>query len=225
MQPDSSYPPAPQPSPQPQPTPPPGGQTPGYDFIMNPSKPPRRSILPTIGGSPLIRVIIVLGVVLILFVLFAIIKSFFTHSNVPALITVAQDQQEMIHIISKPVQVNGQPASLSSNNKAFAITAQLSLASAQSDLVTYLQNNGKKVKPKTLNQTIDLSLDKQFVAAATNNTYDQLFQQTMQNKLNEYEQALKIAYGQTKGPKGRQLLNQEFNGAQLLLKQLNSIPQ
>jgi hypothetical protein len=84
-----------------------------------------------------------------------------------------------------------------------------------------MQNNGKKVKAKTLAATISQNLDNQFTAAATNNTYDQLFKQTMQNKLTQYERALKIAYSQTKGPKGRALLSKDYDAAQLLLTQLN----
>jgi hypothetical protein len=218
MQPNAPYTPAPAPSPQPQaPTP---EQTPGYDFIMNPSKPPRRRLLPQ-GTSPIIRVGIVLASLLVLVILFSVIRSFFSHSNTPALTTVVQDQQEMIHITTNANQLTNGQQTLSTSYHNFSLTAQLSLTSAQSDLLTYMQNNGKKVKAKTLAATISKNLDDQFTAAATNNTYNQLFKQTMQNKLNQYEQALKIAYGQTKGPKGRALLSKEYDAAQLLLTQLN----
>lgn len=189
---------------------------------MNETKPPRRSLLP-IGSSPLIRVAVVLGGLLILLVLFLIIKGLFGHSNIPALVTVAQDQQEIIHLTTNPgQQKNGPPASLSVASQNFAITAKLSITSAQSDLIQYMQNNGKKVKPKTLSLKVSKNLDDQLTGAIANNTYDQLFKQTMQNKLGEYEQALKIAYKETKGPKGRTLLSNDYNSAQLLLQQLNS---
>ncbi len=44
----------------------------------------------------------------------------------------------------------------------------------------------------------------------------------MQSQLSDYQQALRAAYQQTSGPKGRKLLSDQFNASKLLLLQLNA---
>jgi flagellar basal body-associated protein FliL len=188
---------------------------------MEPGQPKARRSLP--GGKSLLgRLIIAFGGLLVLIILFSVVKGLLTPKvfSLPSFVSVAQDQQEMIHLATtaSQQQANG----LSTANKNFAVTAQLSLTSAQSQLLTYVQNNHKKISSKSLNLKVSASTDSQLTASAAGGNYDQTFQQIMQTQLTNYEQALKQAYAQTKGPKGRQLLSNEYNGAQLLLKQLNS---
>jgi hypothetical protein len=140
--------------------------------------------------------------------------------NTPALISVAQEQQEIIHLTTNATS-NSQTG-LSTTNQNFAVTAQASLTSDQRQLITYLANNGHKVKDKTLGLKINASLDQELQTAATNSTYDNTFKQTMQTQLSEYQQALQAAYKQTTGPKGRVLLTNQFNASKLLLQQLNT---
>ncbi|HVV25515.1 MAG TPA: hypothetical protein VHC21_00575 [Candidatus Saccharimonadales bacterium] len=218
MQPNNPYqPPAPAPppiSPAPQPS--------GYDFITNPSAPPRRgpNLLPSNASTPM-RLVVVVGGLLVLLILFLILKGLLSGGgNTEALINVAQDQQQIIHLTTNATS-NSQ-VGLSTTNENFAVTAQASLTSAQQQLITYLATNGHKVKTKTLSLKISSSLDQELQTAATNSTYDSTFKQTMQNQLSSYQQALRTAYAQTKGPKGRQLLSDQFNAAQLLLQQLNT---
>ena len=59
------------------------------------------------------------------------------------------------------------------------------------------------------------------MSAAANNTYDSTYKQVMQTQFSDYQHALQAAYQQTHGPKGRQLLTDQFNGAKLLLVQLD----
>lgn len=213
----------PQPQTQPQPVDP---NSPDYGFIVQPPKPPRRGLsLPGFsGGSSLVvRIIIALGGLLVLLIIFAVMKSLLSGGgNTQILVTVAQDQQEMIHILSGTGQNGQQQAVLSASNQNFAATAQLSLTSAQTQLITYMKTNGKKASTKTLSLKVSPATDQQLTTAASNSTYDTTFKQIMQSKLTNYESALNAAYKQTKGPKGRKLLINEYKGAQLLLTQLNS---
>lgn len=177
-------------------------------------------MLPANAPAPM-RIAIVVGGLIVMLVLFLIIKGLLSGGgNTQALINVAQDQQEIIHLTTNATS-NSQ-VGLSTTNENFAVTAQASLTSAQQQLVTYLANNGHKVKDKTLNLKINTTLDQDLTTAATNSTYDSTFKQTMQNQLNNYQQALRTAYQQTKGPKGRKLLNDQYNASVLLLQQLNT---
>jgi len=203
-----------QPAPTPQPS--------GYDFITNPAPEPKRgpNLLPSNASAPM-RVAIVVGGLLVLLILFLIIKGVLSGGgNTDALINVAQDQQEIIHVTTNAT--GNTQTGLSTTNQNFAVTAQASLTSDQQQLITYLANNGHKVKDKTLSLKISADLDQQLQTAATNSTYDSTFKQTMQNLLSDYQQALRTAYQQTTGPKGRALLSDQFNASKLLLQQLNT---
>lgn len=191
-----------------------------YEFITNPGQPPRRrfNLLPSGAGLPL-RIAIVGGALLVLLILFVIIKGLVSGGgNTDALVNVARQQQQIIHLVDNTDQ---QQTPLSAANQNFAVTAQATLTSAQSQLVTYLANNGHKVKPKTLELTVSATLDEQLKTAAGNSTYNATFKEIMQNQLQDYQQALRTAYAQTSGPKGRKLLSDQFNGSKLLLQQLN----
>ncbi len=194
---------------------------------MEPPKPPRRKLaLPGFSGnsSVILRAGIALGGLLVLIIIISVARSLFSGGgNTQALTTVAQEQQAMIHILTNGAGTdNQQQATLSDSNKKFASTAKLSLTSAQQQLITYMDTNGKKVSTKALDLKIDPAIDKQLTTAATNSTYDSTFKQVMQTELTNYEKALQAAYQQTSGPKGRKLLTEEYNGAQLLLIQLKA---
>ena len=200
-----------------------GPVAPDYGFITEPSKPPRKPLsLPSLGGNSSlpVRIAVVLGGLLTLIIIFAIAKSLFSGGgNTQALTAVAQQQQSMIHILSSS---SSNSSTLSENDQNFAATANVTLTSAQHELVHYMAANGKKVKAKTLKLKISPSVDKQLTTAASDNTYDSTFKQVMQGQINTYEKTLRAAYQQTTGPKGRALLKDQFQGAQLLLTQLNS---
>jgi hypothetical protein len=202
-----------------QPAPPPV-QPHEYEFITNPGKPPRgpANLLPS-GASLPIRIAIVAGGLLVLLIIFVIIKGLLSGGgNADALVTVAQDQQQIVHLTTKANEQTG----LSTINQNFAVTAQATVTSAQTQLITYLKTNGQKVGIKTLNLKVSTTLDEELKTAASNSTYNSTFKETMQSQLNDYQQALRTAYNQTKGPKGRKLLSDQFNGAQLLKQQLET---
>lgn len=200
--------------------PPSAAQPQAYDFIINPEKPPtKRTLLPG-GNSLLMRVVVVAAGFIILIVAFNVIKALVSGpSNLPSMVTVAQDQQELIHIATA---ANQQQSNLSISNKNFVATAQISLTSAQSQLLTYLKTNGKKVSPKILNLKISTTTDAQLAASQTAATYDQTLHDIMKTKLTSYKNDLRHSYQLTKGKKGRALLSSDYDQAQLLLVQLDS---
>ena len=188
-----------------------------YDFIVNPDKPPKTPLL-TGGSSLAVRVAVVSGGLLVLLIAFIVLKGIIAGSpKLDSMLTVAQDQQELIHLTTN----TGQQQNLSTANQNLAATAQLSLNSAQDQLVNYMTKNGFKVKPKVLTQKVSTSIDTQLTNAATAGTYDQTFQDTIKSQLNTYTDDLKQAYGQISGKNGRALLSSDYNQAQLLLSQTN----
>ncbi|MDB5170929.1 MAG: hypothetical protein JWO35_623 [Candidatus Saccharibacteria bacterium] len=189
-----------------------------YAFITNPDKPVRKQSLPG-SNSPVIRALVVSGGLLILIILFVIVKGLLSGgSALPAYESIAQDQQSMIHLATNATQEK----TLSGTNQNFAITAQLSLTSDQSSIISYLATNGTKVDAKKLGIKVSPVLDKQLTDAAAASNYDRTFAQIMKTKLTNYEQALQQTYTKTKGPKGRELLSNQYKSAQLLVQQLEA---
>jgi hypothetical protein len=217
MQPNGPYAPVPPQTPSPQP-PAPSQHPNQYDFIMNPAPPPRRRLLPT-GGSLIQKVAIYGGVLLVVLIALGVVKNMITASHVsPYLLSVAQDQQELIHLSTNA----SAESSLTNAHKNFAISAKLGLTSEQGQLLTYMKKNGKKVKGKTLNLSISTATDITLKSAATTGDYDRQFTEIMEQKLMVYQSHLVMAKSQTSGPKGRLLLNNQQNSAKLLQQMLES---
>jgi hypothetical protein len=192
-----------------------------FDFIMKPEQAVAKRQLPG-GSSMAIRLALVFGGLLILIVIFAVLKSLLGgSSNLSSFVTVAQDQQELIHLVGNAITNSQTP--LSTNDQNFTATAQLSLASAQAGLTTYLKTNGMKaISPKVLNLKVSATTDSQITAAITADTYGPTFQQIMKNQLAQYETDLNGAYQKTTGTHGRALLKSDFQQAQLLQTQLSA---
>jgi hypothetical protein len=206
MQPQNSYTPGPLPTNLP----------PGYEFMAN-SPSPKKSM--GVPNSPLIRVAVVLVGLLVLIVLFSIVKGILSGgSNRPQLLSVAQDQQEIIHIVTAAQMEK----SLSVTNRNTAITAQLGVTSGQSQLIQYMSKAGFKVKPKELSLKLSALTDKKLATASINSAYDSTFQSVMETELATYQQDIQAAYGKTKGKYGQTILKNQYDGSKLLLEQLHT---
>lgn len=189
-----------------------------YEFITNPGQPPRHRFNPLPGGTSLpMRIAVVGGGLVVLLIIFLIVRGLLSGGgNTEALINVGQNQQQLIHLATNATEQSG----LSGANQTFAVTTQVTLSSAQQQLVTYLANNGKKVDAKQLGLKVSAPLDEQLKTAAVSSTYNATFKQTMETQLKNYQQAIREAYNQTSGPKGRKMLSEQFDGSTLLLQQL-----
>ncbi len=87
----------------------------------------------------------IFGGLLALLIIFSILKGLFSSGPVLApILTVAQDQQEIIHLVSNAAEQQG----VAKDNLNFAATTQLSLTTAQSDIIQYLAINHLKLSNK-----------------------------------------------------------------------------
>jgi hypothetical protein len=199
--------------------------TPDYDFIMQQDHKPKTNLLGTLrGGSMPSRIALVLGGLLVLVVIAILIKNVLGGGqaiDVPAMVSVSQDQQELLHLFSDTTNITGNQT-LSISNQNFVATGQLAISSEQSQLISYLKENGHKISTTQLGLKISSTVDNQITASVTASTYDSTFIQIMQTELATYKQDLAVAYNNTKGPRGRALLKSDYAGAVLLIKQINS---
>jgi hypothetical protein len=194
-----------------------------YDFIMNPEQPqaPKQKLPGLSPNSSLLQRLLLLGGgLVVLIIIIAIARSLLSPgTDYTGYVSVAQQQQELLHILSPEDDTTFQ--NLSANNQNFVATASLSLSSAQSQLIQYLGRNGQKVETKQLNLKLNAQTDQQLANAATAGTYDQTFSDVMKSELEQYVNTLVTTYKQATGKNGRALLNDQYCQAQLLRKQLD----
>lgn len=189
-----------------------------YAFILSPEQP--KSSKFNFNASLPIKILAGLGILLVVLIVGSILKNAVLGSGgIPdGFVTVAQDQQAMIAVLSN----EDNQTNLQNSTKAFAITAQMSLSSSQSELINYMQLNKKKVPPKVLALKVNPATTKQLEASIAASTYDQTFRQIMKSKLTQYKQQLKATYLESTGQKGRAILDDSYNQAELLLTQLDA---
>ena len=187
-----------------------------YDFILNPAPKPKQPLLPG-GDKKIVKVGVVLGGLIILFILFSFVKGIVT-SNPSAddLTAVAQDQQVIIQMTTQAKLVRG----LNETNTNFVATANPAVKTSQADMIAYLAKAGTKVKEKQLVKKISPETTKELLASAETNTYNETFKTSMTEVMKTYSSDLAAAYPKVKGPNGRKLLNETYTQAQLLLVQL-----
>lgn len=140
------------------------------------------------------------------------------NSNMDKFLELAQDQQQII-IVAKTA--DEQPT-LSSVNRNSAITTLSSTTTDQSATIEYMAKNGKKVKPKDLEKTVNPALTEHLTASVAAGTFDSTYKEVMATQLAAYSKHLKNVYEQTDGRNGRALLEQNYQNTQLLLQQLNT---
>ncbi len=186
-----------------------------YDFILNHNPAPKRSIIPGAGSSLKQRILFVViggGVLLILIVLVASLLSGAGKEKGQRLLQIAQAQNELIR-----VSTLGVTKATSSNARALAITTQLSMETAQKDVLSQMQKQGQNTNPTTLAATKDSKTDDALAAAAQNNRYDETFLQIMHTSLTDYQNLLKTAFDESSSKSMQTLLNNEYLGAGLLI--------
>lgn len=190
-----------------------------YDFIFNSAKPPKAPGFFS-SGSMLKRALIFGGGLVLLLLIFSFAMSLISQggkAKTGPLLAVEQEQTELIR-----VSTAGSTTATQENARALAYAVQLSISSANNQLNTYVSSNKLKINPKLLGAKYSASTDTELKDAQANSTYDATLVNVLRTDLNEYAQSLKTAYAANPGPKGRQLLSDQFNGSQLLLQQCDT---
>ena len=192
-----------------------------YDFITNAAQPPKEPFLNKVpGGNSLVgRIGLAVGGLVVLLVVFLIFKGLLSGpTNVDSFVTIAQQQQELIHLATNASQQPGTSVS----NKNLAATMQASLTSSQAATTQYLATNGKKINQKQLDLKVSAATDKQLTDAATAGSYNETFKDVIKNKLATYGATLDQTYRSGPGPKGKTLLEDSYRQVQLFQTQLET---
>lgn len=191
-----------------------------YDFIMNPQAPQRRPVLNLNGGSMGMRIAVVAGGLVVLILIIVVVSSLFSGGgNVPNLTTVAEDQSEAVRVANLAVQDDSSHVTQVTTMN-FAQNASLSIASDRAQLTTFLSSHGSKLSPNTLALKSNPATTQALSAAASSSTFDQAFLTAMQTDLETYASDLKQAYLHSQNTTEKQILSNDYNNEQLLMKQL-----
>lgn len=134
--------------------------------------------------------------------------------NKAPMVTVAQEQTELIRVATQGAQHG-----VDQKTQNVAYNVQLSVESANSQLLAYLKQNGQKIAPKTLALKHSTQTDTALATALTNSTFDTTFNDILQRDLTAYAQSIKTAFNANPGTKGKALLNTQYAAANLLLEQ------
>lgn len=184
-----------------------------YDFFMDSNNSPRSSMSP--GKKLLIILAGAIGLLMILATVIAMLSG--GSRETPQLISVLQSQQEIVRVAQ-----DGKKNAQANNIKNFSITASASLASAQTELTTYVGKLGTKIGKNELALGKKPQTDTALKAALASSTYDTTYSSIMQGELNSYEKKLETATAAAVSDSERSLLQGYTVGAQLLRLQLTT---
>jgi len=203
------------PAPPPAPLPNGNSQNP-YDFIFNNPQPPKRGLGSALRGNSKKQRIIIAAIGGVIFIIVAMVAfSFITSSgkgSTQALIELAQEQTELVRVAD-----TGVGKARSGVAKNLAITTQLSLQTTQLDTIALLKKNGHKLGAKQLVLRKSIQTDQQLTAAATSNTFDEIFTELLHKQLAAYRVSLQKVNKTAANKAEKEILQTSFNGVTLLI--------
>lgn len=184
-----------------------------YQFIVdsNHQKPRPGSNL---GASKQGRLFIVLGGVLVLLIIgiiFAVFISNASKAGQTEILRATQKQAELVR-----VSEIGLKLAKGSSAKNLATSVNVSLRSDQTVLLATLKSSGIKVSNKQLVLGKNPKTDALLTSAEQSNKFDEVFVETIQMQLVDYQRTLQSAYQKTDSKKARAELQAQFQSAGLL---------
>jgi hypothetical protein len=182
-----------------------------YDFITNPSKSPKKSLL---GGGRGGTLIIIAGGVGLFAVILLIGSLFFGGGggSKEALLNVAQKQSEVIAVANLGAEDGG-----TNQAQSLALAVQLSVRTEQQALVAQI-GKSEKIKPKDYTRGPSSEVTKELETAQRNGRFDEVFANVIKEELTEYQQELRTATAATKSKSTKTILAKDFENASLLLQ-------
>jgi hypothetical protein len=189
-----------------------------YEFIMEPNS-KRPGAFGGRGSGSFGKRIAVVAVLLLVIIIgmFVAFSAFKPKSSTPQLVAILQRQQEIIRIATAATnQINTQSTS------NFVINTQLTVTTSQTQVATYLQEHGRKVKAKELALDQDAKTDTLLSNAQSAGNYDRILTSTLTTQLETYEGLLQDTYKTTVSTSTKQLMKKNFTAVEDLLDQAKS---
>lgn len=181
-----------------------------YDFITNPSTPPKKTLLG--AGSAKSKIFAIIGIVTILTIVLALVATLLGggSDSKTTYTKLLQQQTEIIRIADL-----GSKDGQSNETKNLSITVSQTLVSTKKDLTALAEAAGADINPKTIALGKDAAADKSLTTASQINNYDQVFTKILTDKLNEYKETLKQLYDGTSKQKTRDTLESAYKSVDM----------
>lgn len=188
-----------------------------YEFMFEPQKPPRRKLL-NIGGNNFVLTIgVLVGGAILLMLIIVLILNIVTGGggNTSDLISLTETQHEFARVTG-----NADQTATSQTTKNLAITIDLTMNTQEEGTLALLKKQGVNVSTKELSLKQNASTDQQLANAEATSTYDQVFDQLMQQQLSSYAGALKQLYNKTRSASVRSLTSNYYSQTEKILSQI-----
>lgn len=189
-----------------------------YEFIVNPNLQKTSMFnFSLAGGNVGIKLAALLGVVLLVVVIAAVAMSALApKGDTVSLESIAERQQEMIRVTNNAIQ---QQQAQSQDAQNFVTNVNASMTYSQQQVLNSLSAHGTKLGTKTLAIDDHPQTDSSLATAASANNFDDAVAQYLVSQLQSYQGLLQTTFGQTSNVTTKRLLQQDYNGASLLIKQ------
>ncbi len=192
---------------------PPAGHNP-YEFITNPAKPAKRSLLPAGGKKQRLIIVAVAAVIFITIILVFVSLLSSSGSIKPDYQSLVQQQTELIRISEI-----GRTKAAGADARNLAVNTSYTISTQQNNLEPIAKKAGAKTDKKTLGLGKNPKTDSALDDAAQANNFDSVFITTMQDSLKKYQQTLKKIYDHTNSKSSKEKLSNAYNDTSLLLAQ------
>lgn len=187
-----------------------------YEFILNPSKPPKKKM--GLGGNNFAMTLgLIIGGAFIFMIILSVLLNAVGGKTLSKgdLIALAQSENELVR-----VSQSATASATQQTTKNLAVTIQLSMLSQQQKTVNFLAQNGVKVDQKELGLKQNAQTDQQLSSAKTTSTFDLVFSQIMQDELDTYAKNLKVLNSRAANQTESDLTSTFYTQTQLLISQI-----
>lgn len=184
-----------------------------YDFITQPTQPPKKKLLP--NGSKKARLLIVLFGLFLLGLVAIIIMSLLNSGAKGArsdYVSLLQQQTELIRVSNIGITKARQ-----AETKNLAITTNYSLTSEQAALIQLAKKTGAKTDIATLGLGKNTQTDSLLNSASQTNQFDSVFVTTLQAGLKKYQATLKKIYDESGSKASKAILTKDYDNASVLI--------
>lgn len=188
--------------------------SPNYDFILNPQKPPKQSLF---GGRSIVQRVLIISVIALLAIILMIFVSSLLGKDGKVqkerLLALAQAQTEIIRVTA----IASEKAS-DTSVKTLAATTRMTTESDKKAIITALTNRGvKKIEDRQLVLGKNTKSDDLLNEAITNNRFDETYKSILGEQLESYFKLVDQAKSGA-GPNETKTLNTISSNVSLIAK-------
>jgi hypothetical protein len=188
-----------------------------YQFILEPPKAPKRSLLPNIGdgNSWLLKISVLVGGAVVLMIIIALgVNLFFgSKSNIDDLVSLTQTETELLRLSRQDDTLVDQ------NLKNTLATTAATIESHRQTWIKFVGSRGRQLSEKELALKASATTDLRLKTAQQSNTFDKTFSDIMRTQLTSYASQIQTAYDTAGNATEKTDLQTQYKETKLLITQ------